>query len=175
MLEIYRTHKRLFLANIKAEKMPGIERISKKDNPYLWPYYLQFIERMEAYPLGIFIIDPRGVYTPIEDGECGVIHVERLPIVDQAVYGLTDLNKSAILREDESDDRVIIFQGVFLTRTLGWRFIDNSFQVKPIAGIRPLPRHIRLIQTRDGSPVKKEDLNPVEAAALLEDMDELLD
>jgi hypothetical protein len=95
---------------------------------------MNFKDMMKDYTTGVFIMDARGVYTPIENGQCGVVHVERLPIVKPAVYALTDLSNCAVLWED---NRIIIFQGVFEMKEYGWKFIDDSFQIKPFAGFTP--------------------------------------
>ena len=116
---------------------------------------------MDEYPSGVFIIDPRGIYTPIDNGDCSIIHVERLPIVKSAVYGLTDLNKSVVLFDDRGE-RILIFQGVFQMEGYGWRFIDNSFQVKPIAGIATTTVR-RMFHLRDGSELKAEEVIVAEA------------
>lgn len=131
----YEQIKAAFMQFTGTDEMPRIDRISATENPYLYPYYHEFEYTMRQYTSGVFIIDPRGFYTPIEDGRCGVVHVERLPIVKTPVYGLTDLSDCALLEEGQ---RIIIFQGVFQVRVYGWRFIDESFQVKPIAGFTPV-------------------------------------
>jgi hypothetical protein len=127
--------------------MEKILSVSANNNQYLYPYYLSFKEMMKDYTVGIFILDARGVYTPIEDGRCGVVHVERLPIVKPAVYALTDMSSCAVMREGE---RIIIFQGVYQTRSYGWKFIDDSFQIKPFAGFTPSTVK-RMVLTSGGS------------------------
>jgi hypothetical protein len=115
-------------------EMPSIDAITTTMNAYLYPYYNNFKELASDYSVGVFILDARGIYTPIESGHWGIIHVERLPIVKPAVYGITDLTNCAVLNEE---GRTIIFQGVTQVRTYGWRFIDESFQIKPISSFAP--------------------------------------
>jgi hypothetical protein len=122
----------LFLSNDTVRDMLEIERISDTENQYLYPYFIRFKEQMKAYKKGIFIMDARSIYTPIEPGFFGVVHVERLPTVKPRIYGLTDLMNCGIFLDDK---RAIIFVGIFKTAEYGYKFIHEGFQVKPITGL----------------------------------------
>jgi len=105
--------------------------ISQSENQYLYPFFLRFRDQMSLYTSGVFILDARAIYTPIESGYYGIVHVERLPIVKPPVYGLTDLTDCAIMYDGE---RILIFQGVFNT-PFGYKFMHEDFQIKPITGL----------------------------------------
>ena len=126
-------YKQAFLSSpyVKADNMAHLHEISQAENQYLYPFFLKFKDQMNAYTNGIFILDPRGIYTPIESGQYGIIHVERLPIVKPPVYGITDLSDCAIIHIGE---RTLIFQGVFNT-PYGYKFMDENFHIKPITGL----------------------------------------
>lgn len=167
--DTYMRNKNTFIHVVDLSSMDVIDKISTTDNPYLYPFYLNFKELMRDYTTGVFILDARGTYTPIENGRYGVVHVERLPIVKPAVYGITDLSKCAVLTEREDDDeRIIIFQGVAKMPGSGWRFIDESFQVKPIAGFSATAVK-RMILMREGP---KKD--PKKAVVVYDDDDDEL-
>jgi hypothetical protein len=140
----YAVDEERFKRNIEIDRMSRIASVTTTINAYLYPHYLKFKELTSDCKIGVFILDARGIYTPIETGDYGVIHVERLPIVKPAVYGITDLSNSAVLTEDRA---TIIFQGVIFTEKFGWKFINEGFQVKPIAGFTPSNTK-RLILTR---------------------------
>jgi len=132
-----------------------IETVTRDTNPYLWPYYKQIEKYTRIYTLGIFIIDTKGVYVPVEEGHCGVVHVTRLPL-QEFVFGLTDLFEAAYMRKEES---IFIFQGVIDTANTGWKFRDESFQIKPIAGIsiQAYKLYIRTIEGEIKLEQKKEE------------------
>lgn len=132
-----------------------INSVTRDSNPYLWPYYRQIEQYTNIYTLGIFIIDTKGVYVPIEEGHCGVVHVTRLPL-QEFVFGLTDLYEAAYMMKEES---IFIFQGVIATANTGWKFRDESFQIKPIAGIsvQGYKLYVRTIEGEVKLEQKKEE------------------
>lgn len=116
---------------VRAADMMLIREISQTENQYLYPFFLTFVEQMSVYTSGVFILDARAIYTPIEAGYYGIVHVERLPVVKPPIYGLTDLTDCAIMY---ASDRILIFQGVFDT-PYGYKFIHEDFHIKPITGL----------------------------------------
>jgi hypothetical protein len=143
---LYNESRRRFMKETGMDSSPSTGPITSTNNAYLYPYYDKFKELTSDYKTGVFILDARGIYTPIELGNCGVVHVERIPIVKPAVYGLADLSNCAVLIDGK---KTIIFQGVILLENYGWKFINENFQVIPIAGFAPKTTK-RLILT-DGS------------------------
>ena len=129
---------------VRAADMMTIRDISQTENQYLYPFFLAFKNQINTYTSGVFILDARAIYTPIEAGYYGVVHVERLPVVKPPVYGLTDLTDCAIMYDvswpgqcaggPPTGDRTIIFQGVFST-PYGYKFIHEDFHIKPITGL----------------------------------------
>lgn len=136
----FEQYKQTFLSSpyVKADSMAQLREISAAENQYLYPFFLRFKDQMKAYTNGIFVIDARGIYTPIEAGLYGIIHLEKLPVVKPPVYGITDLMDCAIFHTSATDptggERILIFQGVFNT-PFGYKFVDEGFHIKPITGL----------------------------------------
>jgi hypothetical protein len=124
--------KEAFLTNIGFSQLESIDAISPTQNPYLYPYYDLFLYKLSQYPDGVFLIDPKGIYTPVESGNFGVFHVERIPAMWSPVYALCDLKNCVVFQEK---NRVLIFQGVMKTKDYGYRFISDDFFIKPISGL----------------------------------------
>lgn len=134
------------------DQMPGIVEITEglsaeeafreeekynvmEKHPFLFPYIRAILNLIKRYEFGIFFMDPKGIYTPIEEGFFGVIHLARLPRKQDDVFCLTDLRDCA---KYDHKGRIIILQGVFRTRDYGYKFISDDFFITPVLGVSPV-------------------------------------
>lgn len=141
----YNDRKELFLENICVHNMHGLISISRTENPYLYPLHTIYLSKMSEYGEGIFIADVKGIYTPIDHGGYGVVHVERLPLSKPGVYALTDLCKSVYI---SIGSQTIIYVGVIKTE-YGYMPISNDSYIKPVSGLT-FSNPSRLLTTRNG-------------------------
>jgi hypothetical protein len=100
----------------------------------------------------------KGIYTPIDQGGYGVIHVERLPLGKPAVYALTDLSKPAYIKEG---NQIIIYIGVTITPLYGYRPISDNAQIKPVLGLS-FPTPMRMLMSREGIRLEEDDREEAE-------------
>lgn len=114
------------------------EKTIVRNHPFLLPYYLLLKNMMREYKGGLYVIDPKGIYLPIEEGLFGVCHLVRIPRRKQNIYALTDFRNSAVYRDPTNPLLTVIFQGVRETISHGFRFIDDTFFIIPISAMKPL-------------------------------------
>jgi hypothetical protein len=133
-LEIIKANITFLLDNI--DFIDQIEDISK--NPFLLQYYEVALNITERHKGGLFILDTKGVYTPIQTDLFGIVHLVRLPHRPQNVYALTDFRKSILFTP--TDDRYFIFQGVekLAKDGYGYRFESDDYEIAPVSGVTPV-------------------------------------
>ena len=122
----------VYLYSIKFGN-PIIDIGDIRNSPYLIPYIEHFKTMTHIFHPGLYLIDSKGIYNPIDTGHCGVGHLVRVPRMKKAVYSLCDYRH---IRIYFMGDYVILFDGVEKTRC-GYKFIDKDYHIIPVAGVNP--------------------------------------
>lgn len=142
----------LFKINIGFDDIPEINEISREANQYLYPLHLVYTDKIQDFTDGIFIADTKGIYVPIETGGYGVVHVERIPLGKPAVYGITDLTKSARI---QVGNQTIIYVGLDNNR-YGYIPSTEDSYIKPVLGLSFSQTH-RLLMVKEGVKIEDQD------------------
>jgi hypothetical protein len=129
-----------------------ITEISIRENPFLLPEYQNFLTKFPNFKEGVVHIDPKGHYTPIDEGSFGCATLRRLPFTNQRVIAITDMRNTALFKEDRL---AIFFHGVVPTNW-GYKFISKNFFIIPIPGISPGSQEI-LFRTDSAANYFKEE------------------
>lgn len=129
-----------------------ITEISNTENQFLLPIYQNFLAKFPNFNEGVVHIDPKGYYTPIDDGSYGCATVRRLPFSNQRVIAVADMRHCALFKKD---NLAIFFHGVTKT-AYGYKFISKKFYIKPIPGISAGTHEI-LFQSKNSSEYYKEE------------------
>jgi hypothetical protein len=148
MIERFRIAKEAFLININIAQMEEITMISQAVNPFLYPQYLEDLDMISIFSDGVFLSDPKGIYTPIETARFGIFHLERIPITTQSVYAITEISKCAYIRVE---NKILIYKGVFKGKC-GYMFISDDSYIKPITSIS-FSKPNRLVICAPGSSI----------------------
>lgn len=143
-----------FNENINYDDMVNLGSITVEHNPYLYPIHTIYLEKLSVFESGIFVADSKGIYTPIENGMFGIVHVQKIPLIKDATYGIVDLGgkqrqeSAAEATERTStirgylvdNEKTIIYCGlVDVSRGNRTSFMlvpDRSF-IKPISSLSP--------------------------------------
>jgi hypothetical protein len=128
-----------------------------EEHPYLLQYWQLYFSFVQQYTVGLFILDTKGIYTPIQSDTFGVVHVVRLPLRPQPVYALTDFRNCVLFNKE---NRFFLFQGVELMSKegYGYRFIGDEFHITPALSVTPSASVItNYIWKPDGITTEAED------------------
>lgn len=137
------------------------EKKSITDHPFLIRAFNLVLKIAKELGGGIFFVDPKGVYVPIEAGKFGICHLVRIPRRRKDVFAITDFGDIAFYKYQENDlNFLVIFQGVKKTINNGYKFIRDGFFIKPIPALSPLAEleyTYKPLETRTDRPIDREN------------------
>lgn len=113
-----------FCQKFSNKNSPRITDITK--HKFLQKFFNVFLFEEEKFDSGVFVIDPLGIYTPVQNNDAGVVCFKKLPFNNQSVYALHDGNNTEYMKYKKF---FIIFAGVIETDH-GFKFI-NDFSLYP--------------------------------------------
>lgn len=114
----------------------GDREIKNLDNQkYLQRYITVFKIETANFNGGIFVVEPSGIFRPIQDTSQGVVCFCKMPFSRQKVYALHDGYKSVFA---EYGKFFIIFPNVFeVSPEIGYNFISDVNSLYPISATIP--------------------------------------
>jgi len=164
----------LFCQEFCGKTKSTIEDI--KDHKFLEKYFNVFEYEKRNFSSGVFVIDPLGIYTPIQDNSNGIVCFKKIPFNNKIVYSFHDGNNTELMIKD---NYYFLFPGVIKT-DFGFKFMYN-FSLFPAAGVISTENKIYFEFTEEGKKLKltddeiEEEFYPTDRKMILRKFDEIDD